>query len=101
MMMMTYPVSMQSPPPGAACLHDVRAATTSDNADNGAGAGGDDLLGARGQLDVSDATAAALQISPKNHTSGVVVEVGGSGTTGGCHCPVGKALRQALTVRLQ
>jgi len=32
MMMMTYPVSMRSPPPGAACLHDVRAATTSDNA---------------------------------------------------------------------
>jgi len=32
MMMMTYPVSRHSPPPGAACLHDVRAATTSDNA---------------------------------------------------------------------
>jgi len=27
--------------------------------------------------------------------------VGGSAMTGGCHCPVGKALRQALTVRLQ
>jgi len=32
MMMMNYLVSMRSPPPGAACLHDVRAATTSDNA---------------------------------------------------------------------
>jgi len=49
MMMMTYLVSMQSPPPGAACLHDVRAATTSDIADNGAGAG-DDLLGDGGSL---------------------------------------------------
>jgi len=49
MMMMTYPVSMRSPPPGAACLHDVRAATIGDDADHGAGAG-DDLLADGGSL---------------------------------------------------